>query len=256
MCTRTREGCHSPLRSRLASTSALVLCLVLFVWLSCGCEDKRRHLAGEGVKFVPVAPPLSADAPPEAVAMAVLDALREAQVSRAGGLGAPENRRRYEQAMGTLRSLASADEIYHNVRTSNSGSIPRDISRDAALTLTVESWVSMVAHYVNGYRLDTLATAIMVPNQQVEVYVNAENARDNEVLARLTTGAAPTTAPADGSVRADALAQGVCPPVGAAIVVRLAHLNGSWRVQKVSLGPPRQPRAAGVSAVESGVSGS
>lgn len=256
MCTRTRGVFHLSRRSPLASASGLVVGLALFVSLSGGCEDKRRHLAGEGVKFVSVDPPLSADAPPEAVAMAALDALRDAQVSRAGGLGAPENRQRYEQAMETLRSLASADEIYHNVRTSNSGSIPKDITRDAALTLTVESWVSMVAHYVNGYRLDTRATAIMVPNQQVEVYVNAENARDDEVMARLTAGTTPSTAPAGSAVRAEALAQGVCPPAGAAIVVRLAHLNGSWRVQKISLGPQRQARTAGASSGVSGASGS
>lgn len=214
--------------------------LITLAILMPGCEDKRRHLAGEGVDFNAVEPPIAKDASPEAVAMVVLDALREAQQSRAGGLGNPENRQRYERAMEVLRSLSAGDIIHEQVRTSGSGSIPKSVSRDAALTLATENWVSIVAHYVDGFQFDTLATAHMVPNESAGVYVNAENPRDREEMQAISEAfSGATTMPSDVSLRAAAIERGICLPLTASIEIRLVMVGDAWRVRKVVLGSAR-----------------
>lgn len=203
------------------------------------CDDKRRHGVGKGVDFAEVEPPVGKDATVEAVALATLDALREAQLSRARGLGQAEAKAAYEKAMQSLRSLAAAKEIHEQTKSAAITGLPRNITEAAAVTHAVENWVSLVAHYVEGFQLGTLTITELAPNVQAVAMVDAISPRDKAVLDELQTGA--TTAPADDKLRAAAIEKGVCPPINAGIEIRLKMVDGSWRVLRVGIGPSRVP---------------
>ena len=202
-----------------------------------GCDDIRRHAAGEGIRLGEAQAPLGPDASPDAVAMATLDAIREAQESRAQGLGSPEAKEKYESAMQTLRSLAASSEIHERVRKSGSNAVPKDITEAGSVTLTIEAWIASVARYVNGYDLNSMVTSIVSPDQYANTYMNAENPRDREVLDAVRADDALS----DEEVRSMALSKGVCPPITAGIELRLKKTPAGWRVMKVGAGPPRQP---------------
>lgn len=228
----SRAMCNEISMRASACRFAVVLAICLIVT---GCDDKRRHGSGQAAEFAAAEPPLAADAPPDAVSMATLDAIRQAQKSRVYGLGSPEAKREYDQAMGTLRSLAARDEIYERVKLSGSQTIPRDITEDGAVTLNIEAWVSTIAHYVDGYQLSSMVTSIITPDQYANSYVNAENPKDHAVMEEIRSSGVTK----EEDVRKEAIARGVCPPITAGIEVRLKKVNKSWRVLKVGLGPAR-----------------
>ena len=221
-----------------ALASRFVVAVAVCV-ITAGCDDKRRHGSGQAAEFAAAEPPLGADASPDAVSMATLDAIRLAQKSRVHGLGSPEAKREYDQAMGTLRSLAARSEIYERVKQSGSQSIPKDISEDGAVTLNIEAWVSTIARYVDGYELSSMVTSIITPDQYANSYVNAESPADRAVMEEIRSEGLSK----EEEVRKAAIAKGVCPPITAGIEVRLKKVNNAWRVLKVGLGPVRGQNA-------------
>lgn len=219
-----------------AQTSARAIVLVA-TWLAVvGCDDVRRHAAGEGIKLGEAKAPVGADAPPDAVAMATLDALREAQESRALGLGSPEAKDKYESAMQSLRGLAASSEIHERVRKSGSNAVPKDISEAGSVTLTLEAWIASVARYVNGYNLNSIVTSIVSPDQYANAYLTAENEDDRKTLDEIRADKSLS----EEEVRRIALSKGVCPPIAAGIELRLKKTPAGWRVMKVSVGPARE----------------
>lgn len=134
--------------------SALIVQSVILI----GCEDKRRHRTSDSVKVEAVEAPLQAGAEPVEVVRALVGALADAQATRLGGFRTADDRRAYDRAMGALRALAAGDSIYESFqsRKTSSASIPPDADKDAVLTVLTESWVSIVAHYAEGFRLETL----------------------------------------------------------------------------------------------------
>lgn len=191
------------------------------------------------VRFSETEPPVGADAPPEAVALAVLDAMREAQLSRADGLGSPEKKEQYERAMAKLRTLIAAQEVHAQVLESRSPLVPRDVTQEAAVTLAAESWVSLVAHYVEGYKLDTLQTSILVPESFAVSYVNAENPRDAANLrSAVEENGGTTTRPSDAAIHS-VIARGTPPAAEAGIEMRMKYVDGAWRVNAIALGLAR-----------------
>lgn len=220
----------------------MALGLILLAILIPGCEDKRRHATGRSVDFGESASPVGADAGADAVAMAVLDALREAQLSRSRGLGHPESLAAYEDAMGRLRSLAATAEIHEQLKSAAvSLGLPKNLSAEAAVTHAIENWVSIVAHYVEGYQMASLGVSEVVPNEQAVAFINAENPGNAKDLAELREGSsgAAASAPADDEIRQQAIRRGIVPPGTAGIEIRLKKIDGSWRVLRLGIGPAR-----------------
>lgn len=210
-----------------------------------GCEDKRRHGASGGAAFEEVPAPLSTDASPDNVARALLAALGRAQEARSRGLGVPERRQSYEKAMAEILSLTATKEVVEHVRSSGSGSLPKNISDDAALTLCAESWVSLVAHYIKGVQPETFNVSTAGSQTFAEVHVAADPPEDKTILASLqpTNPAATTQAQTspprvlDGQLRAEALRRGINPALRADIQIKLKNVDGRWRATQLSIGP-------------------
>jgi hypothetical protein len=225
------------------------LCLALAM-LTIGCEDKRRHGANKGIAVEEVSPPVAADAPPADVAKALLAALGRAQEARSRGLGESERRQTYERAMAEIISLTAKKEVADQLRTGSKGHVAKDITDDAAMTLTVESWVSLVAHYVQGLMPETLRVMPSASPSIADVRITAESPQDQAVLASLqSTGSStsqpgastrPATTPPntlDATARAEALRRGVNPLSRAEIQIRLKQIDGRWRATGMTLGP-------------------
>jgi hypothetical protein len=139
-----------------------------------------------------------------------------------------------------MRALAAAKEIHEHVRGSGSMAIPKDIDLEGALTLTVDSWLSMLSHYAEGFKLDTISTVTIASAAYSTVRLRAAAPRDERVMKELETPGGATSAPAESVVREEALARGVCPPVDAGIEIGLKKVEGAWRVLKIGLGPATQ----------------
>jgi hypothetical protein len=229
---------------KLIFPGVLPFFLGLLLLLPLGCEDKRRHGANNGIAVEEVSPPVSADAQPGDVATALLAALNRAQDARAHGLGNPDHRQAYEKALAEIRSLMARSEVVEQLRTVGSTNVAKDISDEAALTATSESWVSLVAHYVNGVMPETLRVLAGSSQTAADVHVIAESPEDKAVIASLSPSKdSPTTSPATSqpalgaAARQEALARGVNPLFRADITIRLKNVDGRWRVTGISLGP-------------------
>ncbi len=240
--------------SNLSMVSGLgILCLVALA-----CDDKRRHLPSEAIQTADVASPLAQTASPDEVARAFLTALRDVQHARAHGLGLPEKKRQYDEAMGTLKSLTASKTIHQDITQTLRTSLPRDVSEGAAVTTAMESWVSMLAYYVDGFHLDSIRVGqpSKVEPQDLTVYLQAESPEDVRRIRELREairekGNSPpgspgsTTASANnaGTLREQALA--LDPPIALplSVLIRL-HLTleeKAWRVRSVTLSPPPSP---------------
>jgi hypothetical protein len=230
------------------------LCLIFAVCL--GCEDQRRHATARAIDLPRLSPPVAADAAPQQVATAFLEALREAQETRASGLGTAEKRRRYDEAMSRLRALTAAGVVHKSVLAAHSVTLPKDLSEDAAVTLATESWVSLIAHYADAVLPDTLSVlpADLQNAQQCAATVEAERPDDAARIKQLTATAAvlgfedsggqhlaPYSSAYYEALRARTLQ--LEPPLNVPdrprITLDMTRVDGCWRVHSVSLGPGR-----------------
>jgi hypothetical protein len=248
-------------RTRLIAACAVLITAVSPLY-SGGCKDERRHSTASALNLPEAPPPLPANAAPAEVARAFLDSIRDAQHARERGFGRIEQKQKYESAMATLRSLAASRAIYEQVSGGRLATVPKDISEEAAVTLALESWVSLVAHYADGFLLDTITVAMPKPENSrpiATVRLEAERPEDPARLRQLeqaAPSAAPKTSTGEPSAPAsnDALrARGVTlrpplnVPIRAAIDITLLNNAGSWRVTGMRLGPgpmPQPPAAA------------
>lgn len=221
--------------------------MVAFLLVSSGCDDKRRHAATEGVRFTEVKSPVAADASPTEVTRAWLEALADAQRVRAGGLGSREAKRKYDEAMARIRSLCAEDVVYERVRSSQSVTVPKDVSQDAAVVMTIESWVSMLAHYLDGIEWDSIDTVNPDPQQYATVFLRAANPKEREIVTGLPGSDNPTEGAPSKRTREQALQAGVNPEYVAGIEVRLKEVAEGWRVLSASIGRPRTRLVVGES---------
>lgn len=229
------------------------------------CDDQRRHGASSPIQIPEVQPQVTPGEGPAEVTRALLEAIGEAQDAREFGLGSSERKQRYQAAMSRLRRLAAADAIYEQMTRTPSPTIPKDISKEALVTSAIESWVSTVAHYVDGFLFETLSIAPtnLEGATSASVYVEAERPEDADSLsglqARAEIAAAKDAAGRPipvGSpeyyklVRAEGVAMRppLNVPVRARIKVLLRRVDGAWRVERVDLGPGSLPSVATASA--------
>ena len=236
--------------------ACMVLLLAAVAVSSIACKDERRHATASGLQLPETAPPIAPDARPADVARAFLESVRDAQHARERGFGSQEQKQAYEAAMAKLHSLAATKAIYDGVRASRSVSIPKDITEEGAVTLALESWVSLVAYSVDGFLFDTITviTGNAETNPSVAaVRLEAERPEDasklRELEARLATSG--TTQPAGDrnspayyqALRAEGVAQRppLNVPIRASIIVALVHDADGWRVAGVQVGPGSIP---------------
>lgn len=202
-----------------------------------GCDDKRRHGTGQEISFGDVEAPVGPEATPLDVGRAFLTALRDAQRTRAGGLGDSNAKAAYDDAIGRMQELAARNEIYKKVQTSGSSSIPPDVTEPAAMTLVCESWISMAAHYVEGFDLEQLTDLTQNPSEYATLYLQAANPNERQRVEELRSNV-------DGAdngveIRKRLLAEGINPQIDVGIDIRLKHIDAGWRVLNMSIGPGR-----------------
>lgn len=208
-----------------------------------GCEDKRRHQPTQQVSFSATQPGLAAGAAPLDVAREALKTMIQMQQARRDGLGAADRLNAYEQAIGRLHALVARDQIHKSIVESKA--YPADIEEATAVTLMIESWTSMLAHYVDGIDLNTARVKSTQSGNVATVYVQGVNPADAEKLsairARWPSG---TDVESDKRLRDEALKQGLNLPIETGIELRLTRGKGDWRVSDLKLVLPTPPAAA------------
>jgi hypothetical protein len=164
------------------------LCLVVLAASLSGCDDKRRHLTSEAIEFTAMTQPVPQDAEPAVVVRAFLAALRDAQHARGRDFQGPQDRATYDSAMGRIASLAAGRTIYERILGSGSRSVPAGLTPEAAVTTISESWVSIVAYYVDGFMLETLnvtpARGTTSPTT-LRAYLEAQRPEDRSRLTQI-----------------------------------------------------------------------
>gem|GEM_PF-2011442 len=215
-----------------------------------GCKDQRRHKPSEVVEHLTVEAPVPADASPDLVAMAMLDALKQFQTIRESGLGQQEHQKAYDKALATIKSLAAQDLIYERVCKQGSYSVPKDVPKPAALRLIAESWTSMLAHYVDGLMFDTLKVDQGSQDTRAIARVEVENPHERKRLTEIE--ALPEIANAKGKdgkppshtsreyldlLRSKTIPEGFNVPIRRRVTMTMIRVNGAWRVFDLVLGP-------------------
>ena len=225
-------------------------CLGAALAVTSGCKDQRRHKPSEVVEYATVEPSVPSDASPELVAMALLDALQQFQTIRESGLVGQEKRQDYDTAMGTINSLAAQEQIHQRVRKQGSFSVPKDVTKQAALRLVTESWTSIVAHYSDGLLFETLKAEPVSQDSRATVRVEVENPHDRKRLMEIE--ALPEIADALGEdgkplshagpayldlLRSRTLAEGFNVPIRRRVTISMVREQGAWRVLQLTLEP-------------------
>ena len=237
-----------------ASMSAVfcctLACLGVALATASGCEDQRRHKPSEVVEYATVEPSVASDASPDLVAMALLDALQQFQAIRESGLGRQENRQKYDTAMGTINSLAAQELIHERISKQGSFSVPKDVTKQAALRLVTESWTSIVAHYADGLLFETLKVDSGSQDSRATVRVEVENPHERKRMAEIE--ALPEIADARGKdgkplshtsqeyldlLRSRTLAEGFNVPIRRRVIISMVREKGVWRVFQLALEP-------------------
>ncbi|MCG8406538.1 MAG: hypothetical protein MI923_15190 [Phycisphaerales bacterium] len=214
-----------------------------------GCEDKRRHRSSEDVVFAAVQAPLPDDAAPDDVIKTLLASLKELHSTRQSGLGTPDRKDHYDKTMGEILSLAAQEHIHEGVKKKGSAIIPKNVTKNAAVRLVVESWASMVAHYVDGFLLETISV-LSGGKEIASVRIQVENPRERKLLNEIEAlpeitetkdssgNPLPKTSPDYLKlVRPKALAKGFNVPIRAELQFHLRRVDGAWRVTQLSIGP-------------------
>ncbi len=221
-----------------------------------GCRDDRRHNAAEEIEIAHIAPPVADDATPDGVVMALLDGMKTLQGIRAAGMGKPGNRKEYNQTLGSIISLIARDTIYQktlDIARRGASTVPKDITPSTAHRLVAESWVSMAAHYVDGFSAEPPTTAIASTGKAAEVRVRVENPRERAILEKVILPAIGTADKLkDGPpslsdpetlkrAREKALAHGFNIPIGAELTFHLIPVDGAWRVKAMTIRSSSNP---------------
>ncbi len=249
-------------------STGLVLCAVVTCWL--GCDDKRRHQTSEAIEFEDVQAPVPDDADAAAVTRAFLEALRDAQHARSRDFQGPQDRAKYDSAMGRIESLAARQAIYQQVVSGGHRSVPADLTVEAAVTMISESWVSIAAYYVDGFMFETTTLLPGVGAAKattVRARLDAERPEDRSRLTLIETSddllnaRDPDGKPLDPNspantelVRSRALEMkpGFNIPIGVRFEITLRKEDGPWRVSSLRLkpGPARLPATSAPFVIE------
>ncbi len=226
---------------RFRAYCAVGLCLSMLA----GCEDKRRHRASEDIEFTAAELDLPDNAAPDVVVDALVRTLQEFQTVRQEGMGKPGNREKYDRSMAALAVLAARDAIHAQLLAHRSPLIPKDVSRETAVRVAVESWASATAHYIHGVKAETLQPRGEQTGNDAVVFVDAENPSERERLDKLLAAAdfaavrdKPQSSPEFiEKVRPAALEDGFNVPISSRLTFTLRRAEGRWRVFKVDIGP-------------------
>ncbi len=229
------------MRTRYLAVSATLLICCL---LTTACDDKRRHMPSDAVSLVQAPTTLPSDATPRQVVESILAALTDAQTARATGLGTPEKKKAYDAALARIFALAAKSDI-HQQMLGKSSTVPKNVTPDAAMTVIAESWISQIAHYTGGFKLDSLRIFPETPQTDATVTIEAVAPKDREALSRIEFANTPKKP--DGSpiqpgsteyttaIRQAAIIAGINVPVTAAIDIKLRKVDGAWRVIRITL---------------------
>ena len=235
---------------RSAVSCCTLACLGVALATTLGCKDQRRHKPSEVVEYANVEPSVPSDASPELVAMALLDALQQFQAIRESGLGRQENRQDYDTAMGTINSLAAQEQIHERVSKQGSFSVPKDVTKQAALRLVTESWTSIIAHYADGLLFETLKVDPGNQDSRATVRVEVENPHERKRVMEIE--ALPKIADARGKdgkplshtsqeyldlLRSRTLAEGFNVPIRRRVTISMVREEGAWRAFQLVLEP-------------------
>jgi hypothetical protein len=219
----------------------MILTCTCTIVLLAGCKDQRRHEAGGSLDLTTTTAPVASTEAPIDVARAALTAIADAQNSRSKGLGRPEARQAYNDALARLKFLCAGKEILEQVRTTRGALVPKSIDENGAVTLMMEQWISTVAHYANGYHWDSLRLKPGPSDNIAIVYLDAANPEEVKKLAEIDASSG-TAALTEAQRRDRALKMGFNIPITADIDVRLLKLANQWRVYRVDLGPAAATR--------------
>lgn len=225
-----------------------VLALLVVGMLFIGCEDKRRHKPSEQVSFGAVEPPATPQAAPAELAATFLDALKRFQGIRHTGFGDPGNQRRYDEAMGVMCALTDQAYLHEQVRARGGRTVPKDVTESAAVRLVVESWVSTVAHYIDGFLLETLRSRINSDGNLATVWLMVENPRERKMLEEieaLPEFADPKNEQGDPGgkssgeylerLRSKTIPLGFNVPIRRQLTMELKKGAGGWSVRRLDL---------------------
>lgn len=161
---------------------ACTTCLALL-----GCKDSRRRQPTDALAVTTSAPALPADASPQDVVTFFLNSAREVQHIRAAGFAKSETQDAYVQGMAALRTAINSPALFQRVINSRTVRLPAGLTEDAAATTATESWLSILAHYIDGIQMESIRQSLSGdPHAKVAtVAVQAENPDEVEALAKL-----------------------------------------------------------------------
>ncbi len=204
-------------------------------------------MPSDAVNLVQAPTTRPSEATPRQAVESILAALTDAQTARATGLGTPEKKKAYDAALARIFALAAKSDI-HQQMLGKSSTVPKNVTPDAAMTVIAESWISQIAHYTGGFKLDSLRIFPETPQTDATVTIEAVAPIDREALTSIESAltATPPKKP-DGSpmppgsteytaaIRQTAISAGINVPVTAAIDIKLRKVDGAWRVSRITL---------------------
>lgn len=253
-------GHSSAHAARAARLGVVAVCAVLAV--AAGCRDVRR--VADPTRDAPSSAPaaLAADAAPEEVARALLETVYEIQQLRRGGLASAEARTRYVGLLSRLASLSNRRAIHAALRQNPSPLLPRDITEALAVKTMTESWIAVLAHYIDGLPQARFEPAAGAATEFAEVRVELANPREAAELVRIRDEPSireiarregEDSGPHIAALRARAIERGFNVPIETIVVIRMERRSaGGWGVVRVEFDAPRRPRPPGGGTLSGG----
>jgi len=221
-------------------------CLLATLLLLVGCRDVRR-LKGGGAEATSTPAPLAKDASPRDVAQSLLDAAAQARAIRRQGLGSQEALDQYTAVLARVRSLAIRDRLHQLVKQHPTQLTPKDIDEDAAVKLVTESWLAILAHYIDGLPRARFEPVASQTPDRAQVRLVLANPRELETVAKIENEPAMRAMAeraGDHSpeylekLRDRTLPLGFNAPVEALVTIKLEQrAGGGWGIVHVDLGP-------------------
>lgn len=223
-----------------------IACLLSALVLA-ACDDKRRHQLSDAVSFPQTDAAVINGASCDDVVKAMLLSMIEAQKVRAVGFGKAEARQQYDKSMATIQSLMASDKIYESVKK-GSQTVSKSITKNAAMTLVAESWVSIIAHYIDGIAWPTMkittytgkrATAMVELVNPEEQAMQAEIESSPEVTQAKDASGQPLVKESEEYwklVRTMAIRKGFNVPARAVLTLTLQNIDDAWRVESLAIG--------------------
>ncbi len=169
-------------------TSVILLVFLCVASLTLGCKDSRRHQATDALAMTATALALPSDAPAQDVVTRFLENARDVQHIRESGFAERERQEAYERGMAALHAAVNGPALFNRMmKSQTSRALPAGMTQQAAVTTATESWLSILAHYIDGVRPESIrTTTVASPESKIVVIdVQAMNPDEAEALADL-----------------------------------------------------------------------